>query len=296
MVGPRRHLRQLPTDPSSEDQCPLSWMRRGYGALGGPLATERIWSLAEWLVTLDEPALGGSGSATRAVPRPAYRRPMAPFDTAFARALAKDPKDRFPCCRDFARAITAAAAQSGVGFSPTAPTQEAPVPTVESAAAAAGRRPPALAIFAGAGLLGLVAAGVLLWAEHDGAPISTSTTTEPSTTAPPVTSNPPPPSTTPIPPAPKYPAAGALGEWCSTKDAIGTGPGGTLYYCSRLQYTDGYQWSLTPGVIPNELPPLDIPPGNPCMVPGSKADTVNGPLWCKPTIYGGWAWLPGGPA
>src|SRR5258705_1523604 len=67
MVGPRRHLRQLPTDPSSEDQCPLSWMRRGYGTLGGPLATERIWSLAEWLVTIDEPAFAGFRSARPSV-------------------------------------------------------------------------------------------------------------------------------------------------------------------------------------------------------------------------------------
>ena len=49
---------------------------------------------------------------------------LAPFDAAFARALAKKPEDRFDRCQDFARAITAAAAASGVS-SPTAPTQEA---------------------------------------------------------------------------------------------------------------------------------------------------------------------------
>ena len=72
--------------------------------------------------------------------------------------------------------------------------------------------------------------------------------------------------------------------------AIGTGPDGATYYCARRQYTDSYEWSLTPGDIPNPLPPLNIPPGYPCMVPGGTADTVNGTLYCKPTTSGGWAW------
>ena len=246
------------------------------------------------------------------------RHKLVPFDTAIARALAKDPEDRFPRCQDFAREITGAAAESGVGFSATAPTQQAPVPTVEPAVSSVGRRSPALtAVLIVAVLLGLVAVGAVLWrpwaqrheasilAPTSTAPLTTPERTPPTTTVPvisnppppPVMSNPPPPSTTPTPPAPQYPPAGALGEWCSIKDAIGPGPDGTLYYCSRLQYTDVNQWSLTPGVIPNELPPLDVPPGYPCMVPGSKADTTSGPMWCKPTGYGGgWAWLPGGPA
>ena len=43
---------------------------------------------------------------------------------------AKDPEDGFARCLGFAREITAAAAQSDVGFAATAPTQQAPVPTV----------------------------------------------------------------------------------------------------------------------------------------------------------------------
>ena len=52
--------------------------------------------------------------------------------------------------------------------------------------------------------------------------------------------------------------------------AIGTGPDGATYYCARRQYTDSYEWSLTPGDIPNPLPPLNIPPGYPCRSPAAR--------------------------
>jgi serine/threonine-protein kinase len=247
---------------------------------------------------------------TQPPPAPSTIRPeLASLDAAFDRALAKSPEDRFPCCQDFARAITVAAAQTGVGFSPTAPTQEAPVATVESTGAAVGRRSPARAILAAAALIGLVAAGVLIWqpwARQGEAPPSTPASTTSSATVPPTpttttpsASTPPPPVTTSQPPPtmtqsqqrPKYPPAGALGSACPPPGgAIGTGPDGAIYYCARRQYTDSYEWSLTPGDIPNPLPPLNIPPGYPCMVPGGTADTVNGTLYCKPTTSGGWAW------
>jgi serine/threonine-protein kinase len=80
---------------------------------------------------------------------------LAPFDAAFARALAKNPEDRFPRCQDFAREFATATAASGVG-SPTAPTQEAPV-----AALPGGRRySPAQSALAVAVVLGLLTGGV----------------------------------------------------------------------------------------------------------------------------------------
>jgi len=55
---------------------------------------------------------------TQPPPAPSTIRPeLTPLDAAFARALAKSPDDRFVHCQEFARAITAAAAQTGVGFS-----------------------------------------------------------------------------------------------------------------------------------------------------------------------------------
>lgn len=248
---------------------------------------------------------------TQPPPAPsATRRQLAPFDAAFGRALSKDPADRFPCCRDFARAMTAASAQSGASSLPTDPTQEAPVSGTQPAFSSVSRRSPKLIATAlAAALLAAATVGAVIWRPWTPSPESTlpsPTSTSPPAAAqptatssapvvsnpppPPATSEPPPPPTTTTPPSPQYPPAGALGDWCTNKNGIGTAPDGTLYYCSRLQYTDGYQWSLSPDVIPNPLPPLDIPVGSPCMVPNLSADTVHGTLWCRPTIYGGWAW------
>ncbi len=69
---------------------------------------------------------------TQTPPPPSSVRPeLAHFDAAFGRALAKNPQDRFPSCRDFARAIAAAARRSGMGYAASAPTQEAPVAAAE---------------------------------------------------------------------------------------------------------------------------------------------------------------------
>ncbi len=66
---------------------------------------------------------------TEPAPRLSTVRPdLAPYDAAFARALAKNPADRFPRCQDFAQAITHAAVHSGTANPSTAPTQQAPVP------------------------------------------------------------------------------------------------------------------------------------------------------------------------
>ena len=74
-------------------------------------------------------------------PAPSTIRPeLAAIDSAFARALAKKPEDRFARCQDFARALASTSTTSGgspIGISGTAPTQEAPVPAAEAAAAAA---------------------------------------------------------------------------------------------------------------------------------------------------------------
>jgi len=68
-------------------------------------------------------------------PAPSTIRPeLAPLDVAFARALAKNPQDRFPRCRDFAQAITAASRATAGHISAAAPTQQAPT-----------RRPPVIA-------------------------------------------------------------------------------------------------------------------------------------------------------
>ena len=67
-----------------------------------------------------------SAHLTQTPPPPSTVRPaLGDFDPVFARALAKNPQDRFARCQDFAHALTAATAG---GYSATAPTQLAPTP------------------------------------------------------------------------------------------------------------------------------------------------------------------------
>ena len=199
---------------------------------------------------------------------------LAPFDAVFARALAKDPDQRFARCQDFAREVAAATAAIGMG-SPTARTQEAPVGTKpppapsKSKPEADGQSSPPLRarraslvgltpvrIAVAAIVLGGLATGLALWrpwATHQqnpptiAAPVTTAVTPGPPAAT--TTSSPPPPTTT-TPPAPKYPPAGALDTECNWSIPIGTAADGSLYYCAQMEMTDAYCWSRTPDVIP----------------------------------------------
>lgn len=269
---------------------------------------------------------------------------LAPFDAAFARALAKNPDERFPRCQDYAREIAAATAAIGVG-SPTARTQEAPVGPPPQAATPAkpaakqasstntarltallgrtGIRAVAVVI-----VLGSLAVGLALWhpwATHQqDAPTSPAPTTTPVMPVPPPPTSPVPsspvpspppastssprPSPTTTPPAPQYPPAGALGTGCNPNTPIGAAADGTLYYCARMQYTDGYYWSRTADDIPNPNvtfapppPPSEVDPtgpknGDPCTTLGVVTPGPWGLVECRDmSAYGlpGWFW--GGP-
>ena len=269
-------------------------------------------------------------------PAPSTRDPaFAPFDAVFARALAKNPGDRYPRCQDFARALSAAAAASGV-TSPTALTQQAPIataPSTPNSPTPASPRPHddeskrrfnILVAIVAVLLFGVAAAAILPTQigrkstptpqPTSAAPSSAESQTTTLTTVPaptPATSNAQAPQSTSqpqtTPPPRKYPPAGALGEWCSDPDGIGSRPDGTLYYCSRVQYTDGYKWSLTPGVIPNpnattytpppasEVNPLGPKNGDPCTTPGVIAKGPWGLVECIYVPPVGWVWgVPGG--
>lgn len=210
---------------------------------------------------------------TETPPRPSTIRPeLAPLDAAFARALSKNPADRYSSCSEFAKAITAASNESGVGYSPTAPTQQAPIPTPQTAAAATGRRSPARAVVVTGVMAGLLIASALLWhpwAKQDQATAPTSPTTAvpPATTTPVPSSNPPiAPSTTPPPtttikstpltqPPPTYPSASAttptvaaspiaiVGSWCYPQSSPTLDPDGVQIYCAQFPRTDGFIWT-----------------------------------------------------
>ncbi|GAB3227054.1 serine/threonine-protein kinase [Mycolicibacterium hippocampi] len=252
------------------------------------------------------------------------RPELASLDPVLAAALAKSRDDRFACCQDFAREF-ATATVAGPGASPTAPTQESSV-AVEPVAPPGGRRYSLVwAAVAVVIVLGLLTVGVTLWrpwanqgdrvadpstTSSVAITVSTAPTTTPMTSAPPPvssTSSPPRPPQPTTPSAPEYPPAGALGEWCDDPNGIGTGPSGTPYYCARMQYTDGYQWSLTPDDIPNPdytprppTPPSEIDPSGPsagyrCNAPGAIVRGTLGLTECKWIDIGnpaftGWFW------
>ncbi|MEO6795326.1 MAG: protein kinase [Mycobacterium sp.] len=98
---------------------------------------------------------------------------LADLDVVFARALAKDPAQRFPTCRDFAAALRGGASHSSpqdatqlAGNQPAAPpwyqppaaSQGQPTPSP-----AAPRSSGSAALIAGLMVLGLLFAGVLVW-------------------------------------------------------------------------------------------------------------------------------------
>jgi serine/threonine-protein kinase len=225
---------------------------------------------------------------TQPAPAPSTIRPeLAPFDAALARALSKNPKDRFASCRDFARALTSAA-ESSVGHYPaSAPTQQAPIRALQPAAALTRRRSMARAILAAVVLLALIAGGAALWhpwanQNQAAAPTLPTTTlptgtlpttitpvsppltptvipsaTVPASTQPPPPAVPPPAGTLEIPVGQKYPSAGAVSDYCVGPGypghfPIGVGYGEITLYCANVRYTDTYVWALTPGPISAE--------------------------------------------
>ncbi len=130
------------------------------------------------------------------------RADLATLDAVFSKALTKKPGDRFPTCRDFARALTAAIGKPGrrFSYSPTAPTLQAPIPIIRTAAARTARRSPARAILVTGVLAGLLAEAALLWSPWAQRDAATAPTT-PIPAAPPVTTTPIPSSATPLTPS-----------------------------------------------------------------------------------------------
>lgn len=169
-------------------------------------------------------------------PPSTVRAELAPFNTAFARALAKQPQDRFPRCQDFAHALTTATTTaarhqpeprprpdlnpSGSGsYSASAPTQQAQAAAEPTAHPRSKRLTPSKTALAGAVVIGLLAAAVAWWrpwvSQQDPNPSATNPSTpaitgpaipgpptSPTTSAPPpsVTTSPRPTPATPTPP------------------------------------------------------------------------------------------------
>ena len=235
------------------------------------------------------PAVVISQHLSAAPPQISARRPdFAALDPVLAKALAKDPKDRFERCADFARALSH---HLGVSSSDDDGTQLAMAVTrpKRSLLRAGVLVPAVLAVL-------LAVAVVFGLAEmrraDDERPAAAPTTTTSVASAPLAPPPPPPTTTTPTDgPATTTTTAGdddtttapsspsdddstaVIGADCSPVGRTATTADGSTAYCSTLQTTGGSIWSLTEGDVASPTvsteptdPPLPIAEESPVRV------------------------------
>jgi serine/threonine-protein kinase len=209
------------------------------------------------------PAVVISQHLSAAPPALGDRRPeLAALDLVLSKALAKDPRERYERCADFARAL---AHRLGGGADPES-TRLSPVATP-------ARRSPLRAgvvipVVLGVLLVGAVAVAALEFTRADderaAQPTDAKATTAITTTTPsapsPVSPLPPPPQPPPSPTTTTTttaPAAAVIGADCSPEGATSTTANGADAYCSTLQGTAATIWSLTSGDIPSPTVTVD---------------------------------------
>lgn len=189
------------------------------------------------------PAVVISQHLSAAPPAIGDRRPeLASLDPVFAKALAKDPKDRYARCADFARALRLRLATDDPSVTQTWVTAvAAPPPTRRSPLRAGVLVPAVLAVL----LVAAVGFGLfeLTRADDERAvpPATTAKTTTPTKT------------TTVAPP----PAAAVVGADCSPSGSTATTANGSTAYCSTLEGTSATIWSLTQGEVPSPTVTID---------------------------------------
>ncbi|MDV3126214.1 serine/threonine protein kinase [Mycobacterium sp. 21AC1] len=179
-----------------------------------------------------------------------HRPELAALDPVLGKALAKDPKDRFARCADFAQALRHRLDDDTV-------TRAAPVAEQRHDSRSPLR--PAVIVPAILAVL-LIAAIVVAVAEFrraDERPVastSTSLTKTPLPKAPPSPAPPPPatPSASTVNTAAATAApAAVIGADCAPVGATASTADGSTAYCSTLQTTGTSIWSLNQGVIPS---------------------------------------------
>ena len=175
------------------------------------------------------------------------RRPeLAALDPVLAKALAKDPDDRFERCADFARALA-----HQVGTDQPDATRLSRVAATPKASRSLIR--PSVIIPAVLAILLVIAIGFAMLelnrADDEKAAPPTGTTSATSRVTPlPPPPEPPPTTMTPTTTAAAAPVA-AIGADCSPLGSTGTTANGATAYCSTLQNTNATIWSLTQGTV-----------------------------------------------
>ena len=234
------------------------------------------------------PAVVISQHLSAAPPSLASRRPeLAHLDPALAKALAKEPAQRYARCVDFARAlghrIDDPLTEQGesVGATTLAPATH-PVPSHRARATPDKKTWMRPAILLPVLLAVLVLAGAAFAVGQftgDRASVparqatNTKTTATTATAAPTEAPPPPPPATTvststdvvtetetataptqaPTPTPTQAAPAAVVGANCSESGATGVTADGATVYCETLQYTNRSLWSVNPGEIPNPV-------------------------------------------
>ena len=210
------------------------------------------------------PAVVISQHLTAAPPAIGEHRPeFAALDGVFAKAMAKDPKDRFERCADFAAALAHRLGTSG-DAGVTHLSQAAATPPARRSPLRAGVVVPAVLALL---LVAEVAFALLELNRADREQASPPRTSEPSSSTTSVVPPPPPPtsSTTPPPttvtdtvtttedvtPTSTAPAAVVIGASCTPEGSTATTASGATAYCSTLQGTSTTIWSLTAGDVPS---------------------------------------------
>ncbi|SBS73207.1 Serine/threonine-protein kinase PknF [uncultured Mycobacterium sp.] len=206
-----------------------------------------------------------------------HRPELADLDPALRKALSKDPADRFDRCVDFARALAhhITTPLSGDGLTDTDSTRLTPI----ADAAPTGGEPqpsahkswlrPAILIPVLVVLLIAVAAafiagrdrGETVAQDHHTVTTAATTTTTPVPTSvllppppPPVTTTTTTTASTPTDTVTVQPTPTAvIGSDCTEPGATGTTADGATAYCTQLQYTNRYLWSVHQDVIPNPV-------------------------------------------
>jgi serine/threonine-protein kinase len=175
----------------------------------------------------------------------ARRQDLSALDPVLAKALAKDPKDRFERCADFARALghqLGATSNGGTGVAPvvTTPRESQRRSLLRTSVLA----PAILAVL----LVAAIAVAVFEFRRAD-RPEPTPAATSPAITTPTTTSALPAPA--PPPTTTAAPAAAVIGANCSPVGSTATTEDGSTAYCSTLQTTGTSIWSLNEGDIPS---------------------------------------------
>ena len=259
------------------------------------------------------PAVVISQHLTAVPPSLGDRRPeLANLDPALQKALSKEPADRYERCADLARALGQHITTPLSGDLGTDPDCTRLTPITDAAPLGGEPPPPSRASWLRAKVLLpvllallLVVAVAFVVGRFRGEDVMTAEMRDSTTTR---------ASVAPLPPPPPPPAtttatttaasttatdtvtvaqnpAAVVGSRCGEPGATGTTGDGATVYCTQLQYTNRYLWSVHSDQIPNpvltESPSVPPPSEDESPVRICMAETGHGRLRCAEEIMRG---------